>query len=168
MGIEDDSGDDSLGAYFREINEVEPLTAGDERALACRMEEMVCLDEVRNDLAAAEGGQPSGIAIALRLYERVYERCAVAEVLGEMERIDDLSTLQAQAVRQRVDYLADLDLGAALGDRLGLDAGTSQVDRAVFARHAPVRAASVEPACRSHTHSFSNTDQHETGTAKEP
>src|SRR5712691_8071687 len=88
---EDDSGDDPLRTYLREIHEVNLLTADDERMLACRMEEMICLDEVRAELAGAEGGQPSGTAIALRLYERVYERRALAEVLSEMERIDDAS-----------------------------------------------------------------------------
>src|SRR5438132_777260 len=73
---EDDSGDDPLRTYLREIHEVNLLTAADERMLACRMEEMICLDEVRSELAGAEGGQPSGTAIALRLYERVYERRA--------------------------------------------------------------------------------------------
>ena len=79
---EDDSGDDPLRTYLREIHEVNLLTAADERMLACRMEEMICLDEVRAELAGAEGGQPSGTAMAVRLYERFYERSALAEVLG--------------------------------------------------------------------------------------
>src|SRR4051794_41961153 len=65
---EDDSGDDPLRTYLREIHEVNLLTAADERMLACRMEEMICLDEVRAELQGAEGGEPSGTAIALRLY----------------------------------------------------------------------------------------------------
>ena len=71
---EDDSGDDPLRTYLREIHEVNLLTAADERMLACRMEEMICLDEVRAELAGAEGGEPSGTAVAVRLYERFYER----------------------------------------------------------------------------------------------
>src|SRR5919199_491812 len=124
---EDDSGDDPLRTYLREIHEVNLLTAADERMLACRMEEMICLDEIRAELAGAEGGQPSGTAIALRLYERFYERRALAEVLSEMERIEDASDLlQSTAVRQRLDYVPDLDLGGALGGRVGLDASASQ------------------------------------------
>src|SRR5919109_1415886 len=86
--VDDDSGDDPLRTYLREIHEVALLTAADERELACRIEEMICLDEVRAELAGAEGGQPSGTAIAVRLYERFYERRALAEVLAKMERVD--------------------------------------------------------------------------------
>src|SRR5579862_4630975 len=88
---EDDSGDDPLRTYLREIHEVNLLTAADERMLACRMEEMICLDEVRAELAGAEGAQPSGTAIAVRLYERFYERRALTEVLTAIEHIDDVS-----------------------------------------------------------------------------
>src|SRR6266480_3726114 len=84
---EDDGGDDPLRTYLREIHEVNLLTAADERMLACRMEEMICLDEVRAELAGAEGGQPSGTGIAVRLYERFYERRALAEVLSRMEKL---------------------------------------------------------------------------------
>src|ERR687885_1895303 len=90
---EEDSGDDPLRTYLREIHEVNLLTAADERMLACRMEEMICLDEVRAELAGAEGGQPTGVGIALRLYERFYERRALAESLGTMEGIDDAGGL---------------------------------------------------------------------------
>src|SRR3989441_1643095 len=124
---EDDSGDDPLRTYLREIHEVSLLTAADERMLACRMEEMICLDEIRAELAGAEGGQPSGTAVALRLYERFYERRVLAEVLAQMEHIEDLGELlQSTAVRQRLDYVPDLDLGGALGSRVGLDASASQ------------------------------------------
>src|SRR5262249_23271920 len=124
---EDDSGDDPLRTYLREIHEVNLLTAADERMLACRMEEMICLDEIRAELAGAEGGQPSRTAVALRPYERLYERRALAEVLGDMEHVDELSQLlQAPAVRQRLDYVPDLDLGGALGGRIGLDASAAQ------------------------------------------
>src|ERR1700694_1935478 len=61
----DDGGDDPPRTYLREIHEVNLLTAADERMLACRMEEMICLDEVRAELAGAEGGQPSGTGIGL-------------------------------------------------------------------------------------------------------
>src|SRR5215472_14671995 len=124
---EDDSGDDPLRTYLREIHEVNLLTAADERMLACRMEEMICLDEVRAELAGAEGGQPTSTTIAVRLYERFYERRALAQVLSDMEHIEDVSELlQAQPVRQRLDYVPDLDLGGALGGRVGLDASGSQ------------------------------------------
>jgi RNA polymerase primary sigma factor len=125
---EDDSGDDPLRTYLREIHEVNLLTAADERMLACRMEEMICLDEVRAELAGAEGGQPSGTAVAVRLYERFYERRALAEVLSSMENMgEDVSVLlQSPAVRQRLDYVPDLDLGISLGSRVGLDASASQ------------------------------------------
>src|SRR5438445_6158849 len=124
---EDDSGDDPLRTYLRERHEVNLLTAADERMLACRMEEMICLDEIRAELAGAEGGQPSGTAVALRLYERFYERRVLAEVLAQMEHIEDLGELlQSTAVRQRLDYVPDLDLGGALGSRVGLDASASQ------------------------------------------
>src|SRR5712691_5106202 len=124
---EDDSGDDPLRTYLREIHEVNLLTAADERMLACRMEEMICLDEVRAELAGVEGGQPSGTAIAVRLYERFYERRELAEVLSGMERMgDDVSVLlQSPAVRQRLDYVPDLDLGGSLGGRVGLDASAA-------------------------------------------
>ena len=124
---EDDSGDDPLRTYLREIHEVNLLTAADERMLACRMEEMICLDEIRAELAGAEGVQPSGTAIAVRLYERFYERRALVEVLSAMERIADVcDLLEASAVRQRLDYVPDLDLGSALGSRVGLDASAAQ------------------------------------------
>jgi hypothetical protein len=91
------------------------------------MEEMICLDEIRAELAGAEGGQPSGIGMAMRLYERFYERRALCEVLGEMENIEDVSQLlQANAVRQRLDYVPDLDLGGALAGKVGLDASAAQ------------------------------------------
>src|ERR671922_1592667 len=82
---EDDSGDDPLRTYLREIHEVNLLTAADERMLACRMEEMICLDEIRAELAGAEGGQPTGIGMAVRLYERFYERRQLAEGLSDIE-----------------------------------------------------------------------------------
>src|SRR5256714_3111981 len=117
---EDDSGDDPLRTYLREIHEVNLLTAADERMLACRMEEMICLDEIRAELAGAEGGQPTGMGMAVRLYERFYERRALAEVLGDMERIEDVSQLlQAPPVRQRLDFVPDLDLGTALASKVG-------------------------------------------------
>jgi RNA polymerase primary sigma factor len=124
---EEDSGDDPLRTYLREIHEVNLLTAADERMLACRMEEMICLDELQLELTGAEGGQPSAVATALRLYERFYERRQLAEVLGEMEKVDDLSELlQARAVRQRLDYTPDMELGTALAGRAGVDLSTAQ------------------------------------------
>src|ERR671936_2428740 len=90
---EEYSGDDPLRTYPREIHEVNLLTAADERMLACRMEEMICLDELRAELAGAEGAQPSAKAIALRLYERFYDRRVLADTLSQMERIEDLSEL---------------------------------------------------------------------------
>src|ERR687886_40901 len=90
---EDDSGDDPLRTYLREIHEVNLLTAADERMLACRMEEMICLDEIRAELAGAEGAQPSGVAMALRLYERFYDRRQLVEVLAQMEELDDVGVL---------------------------------------------------------------------------
>src|SRR5438309_10717759 len=60
---EDDSGYDPLRTYLREIHEVKPLTAADERMLACRMGEMICIDEVRAQVAGGGGGQPNGTAI---------------------------------------------------------------------------------------------------------
>src|SRR5919201_4489415 len=120
---EEDSGDDPLRTYLREIHEVNLLTAADERMLACRMEEMICLDELHAELAGAEGGQPSAIATAMRLYERFYERRVLADTLSQMERIEDLSELlHVSAVRQRLDYVPDLEVGAALTARTGLDA----------------------------------------------
>src|SRR6266540_7237207 len=125
--VDDDAGDDPLRTYLREIHEVNLLTAAEERELACRMEEMICLDEVRAELAGAEGGLPSGIGVAMRLYERFYERRALTDVLGEMESLEDVSQLlQSHAVRQRLDYVPDLDLGGALGAKVGLDASAAQ------------------------------------------
>src|SRR5437660_10197347 len=66
---EDDSGDDPLRTYLREIHEVNLLTAADERMLDCRMEEMICLDEIRAELTGDDGGQSTGMGIALRLCE---------------------------------------------------------------------------------------------------
>jgi RNA polymerase primary sigma factor len=127
LSDEDDGGDDPLRTYLREIHEVNLLTAADERMLACRMEEMICLDELRAELAGAEGAQPSAKAIALRLYERFYERRVLADTLSQMERIEDLSELlHVSAVRQRLDYVPDLEVGAALTARTGLDASAAQ------------------------------------------
>src|SRR5207253_1525687 len=68
-----------------------------------------------------------GTAIAVRLYERFYERRALVEVLSDMERIEDASALlQAQRVRQRLDYVPDLDLGTTLGTKVSLDAAAAQ------------------------------------------
>src|SRR5205823_12410166 len=66
---EDDSGDDPLRTYLGEIHGVNLLTAADERMLACRLEEMICLDEVRAELVGAEGGQPGVTAMAVRFCE---------------------------------------------------------------------------------------------------
>jgi RNA polymerase primary sigma factor len=122
LADDEDSGDDPLRTYLREIHEVNLLTAADERMLACRMEEMICLDEVRAELGAEGGGPPSAIDLATRLYERVYDRRPLAEVLTELEAMDDLADLlQARNVRQRLDYVPDLELGGALGARLNLD-----------------------------------------------
>jgi RNA polymerase primary sigma factor len=124
---EEDSGDDPLRTYLREIHEVNLLTAADERMLACRMEEMICLDDLHAELAGAEGGHPSAVATALRLYERFYERRVLAQVLGEMDRVEDLSELlQVHAVRQRLDYTPDMELGTALAAHAGVDLSTAQ------------------------------------------
>src|ERR1051326_7234538 len=124
---EDDSGDDPLRTYLREIHEVNLLTAADERMLACRMEEMICLDDVRSELTGAEGADPTGTGIALRLYSRVYERRLLAEILSDMEHLGDASELlQAQAVRQRLDYVPDVELSTALSSRAGSDGRASQ------------------------------------------
>jgi RNA polymerase primary sigma factor len=124
---EDDSGDDPLRTYLREIHEVNLLTAADERMLACRMEEMITLDEVRAELTGAEGVAPSGVATAIRLYERVYERRALAGILSEMENMADLADLlQAHPVRQRLDYVPDVELGSAVASRASLDASAAQ------------------------------------------
>src|SRR3954447_8445684 len=124
---EDDSGDDPLRTYLREIHEVNLLTAADERMLACRMEEMICLDEVRAELQGAEGGEPSGTAIALRLYERFYERRALVEVLCDLEKFSEVSELlQATPVRQRLDYVPDVELVGTIGPRIGADGSAAQ------------------------------------------
>src|SRR5207302_4739005 len=48
-------------------------------------------------------------------------------VLSSMEHIEDVSALlQSSAVRLRLDYVPDLDLGGALGSRVGLDASAAQ------------------------------------------
>src|SRR5438270_9491230 len=78
---EDDTGDDPLRTYLREIHEVSLLTAADERMLACRMEEMIALDDLRA-LAEVQGDEPLGGAeIAVRLYERMYEKAPLASLL---------------------------------------------------------------------------------------
>src|ERR687883_949884 len=123
---EEDSGDDPLRTYLREIHEVNLLTAADERMLACRMEEMICLDELHAELAGAEGAQPSAVATALRLYERFYERRLLAQVLGDMDRIEDLAELlQAHGVRQRLDFTPDMGPGPALARRAGVGLRTA-------------------------------------------
>src|SRR5260370_32427320 len=65
---EDDSGDDPLRTYLREIHEVNLLTAADERILACRMEEMLCIVEERAEVPRAGDGPPHAPAIAVRFY----------------------------------------------------------------------------------------------------
>src|SRR2546421_6010622 len=84
LSEEEDSGDDPLRTYLREIHEVNLLTAADERWLACRMEEMIAIDELRSagTLQPMDGITPD-LAMAVRLYERVHDRWLVAQVLSE-------------------------------------------------------------------------------------
>jgi len=124
---DEDSGDDPLRTYLREIHEVNLLTAADERMLACRMEEMVCLDAVRAEMAGHDGEPASAIDVAARLYERVFERRQLAHLLSEMERIDDVAVmLQAKPVRQRLDYVPDLELGGGLSALTDLELAQAQ------------------------------------------
>ncbi len=128
LSEDEDTGDDPLRTYLREIHEVNLLTAADERMLACRMEEMIALDEVWTDLRAQHDGlPPTGIDTALRLYERIYERHPLAVVLAEMEGITDVAELlQHRRVRQRLDYVPDVELGSALQAAAELDAPHAQ------------------------------------------
>ena len=128
LADEGDGGDDPLRTYLREIHEVNLLTAADERMLACRMEEMVAIEELREELKAQHfGAPPSAVNITTRLYERIYERRALAELLSELDGTKDFSTLvQSSSVRKRLDYVLDTELGDALAMRAGLDASTAQ------------------------------------------
>src|SRR3954470_14048181 len=75
---EDDGGDDPLRTYLREIHEVNLLTAADERMLACRMEEMICLDEIRATFIAEHGIEPTGVDVPTRLYTRIHDKRLLA------------------------------------------------------------------------------------------
>ncbi len=128
LSDEEDAGDDPLRTYLREIHEVNLLTAADERMLACRMEEMLALDEVWAELRAQRDGlPPTGLDTAVWLYERIYERRVLCDVLRRLEGIDDAATLlQAANVRQRLDYVPDLELGSALVAATELDQSHAQ------------------------------------------
>jgi RNA polymerase primary sigma factor len=114
---EEDTGDDPLRTYLREIHEVNLLTAADERMLACRMEEMIALDELRVELGE-DGAEPAAIDVAVRLWERVHERRAVATVLSELESIEDCADLlSTDRIRLRLDYVPDVELAEVVGKR---------------------------------------------------
>ena len=117
---DEDSGDDPLRTYLREIHEVNLLTAADERMLACRMEEMIAIDELRMAMAGAPG--TPALAVSMRLYERIYDRSWLAEILSELSGITDLpALLQDQRVRQRLDYVPDIELGEVVAARAPVD-----------------------------------------------
>ncbi len=125
---EEDAGDDPLRTYLREIHEVNLLTAADERMLACRMEEMIALDEVWHELREAHDGlPPTGLDTAIRLYERVHARRVLAQVLARLEDMDDAALLLQNAnVRNRLDFVPDAELGSAVSAAAGLDNGATQ------------------------------------------
>ncbi|MBI2755233.1 MAG: sigma-70 family RNA polymerase sigma factor [Chloroflexi bacterium] len=111
LAEDEDSGDDPLRTYLREIHEVNLLTAADERMLACRMEEMICLDQIRVDL----GEGTSNIDVAVRLWERTCEQRAILDILAELEAKEDLaSLLTSRSARARLDFVPDPDVSEAL------------------------------------------------------
>src|ERR1700736_1110096 len=71
-----------------------------------------------------------------------------------MEKIEDVAVLlQSSAVRQRLDYVPDLDLGGTLGGRVGLDPSAAQafivrfsIDTRLFAPAVLSLLASEPPA----------------------
>ena len=119
---EDDSGDDPLRTYLREIHEVNLLTAADERMLACRMEEMICLDEVRAELAGRRrrrterhGASPCGCTSAST--SAAPSRKSSASMEQILRRCP--SCCRHTPVRQRLDYVPDVELVGTIGPRIG-------------------------------------------------
>src|SRR5262245_27392591 len=56
---DEDTADDPLRTYLREIHEVDLLTAADERELACRIEERVALYRMQAELTASLCREPT-------------------------------------------------------------------------------------------------------------
>ena len=121
---EDDSGDDPLRTYLREIHEVNLLTAADERMLACRMEEMICLDEIRGGAGPRRRRPPErrwhGLA-PLRALLRSTPACRGAQARWS-------TSTTCRLCCNRLPYASawttrpDLDLGVTLGAKVGVDA----------------------------------------------
>jgi RNA polymerase primary sigma factor len=123
QGEEDEeSSDDPLRTYLREIHEVNLLTARDERYLASRMEEATALGQIVASLRVENGSEPGTLAVLHELLARVRESlellqacsaCCGQAHLGEL--------LTAAEFRQQIDGVLDQALVDALAERLSLD-----------------------------------------------
>jgi RNA polymerase primary sigma factor len=116
---DEESSDDPLRAYLREIHEVHLLTARDERYLASRIEESTALDSLVASLRVETASEPSSLDILHALLFRVRESlvllracssCLEQSHLGELLIADDF--------RKRIDGVLDHDLVGALAERL--------------------------------------------------
>ena len=108
---DDDSADDPLRTYLREIHEVNLLTAADERELACRIEERVSLLRVQGQVREAIGREPSALDVTVGLCTRLAGSSDLIELLAQrFAHLQRAQLLRERAVRLRLDYVPDLEL----------------------------------------------------------
>src|SRR5690349_12780728 len=108
---DDDTADDPLRTYLREIHEVDLLTAADERELACRIEERVALLRMQALVRELLGREPSALDVCVGLCMRVSQACDVMGVLGHhFASLSRGQMLRSRAARLRLDYVPDEEL----------------------------------------------------------
>ena len=120
--LDEDSGDDTLRSYLREIHTVNLLTAKDEKYLASRMEESVAFDRLVEALRCERGYDPSCRDIILELRFRMRESAELAFALAELLGFEHIGAMLADPeVRKRIDGVLDASFVEAIGARLGQD-----------------------------------------------
>jgi RNA polymerase primary sigma factor len=129
---DEDSSDDPLRTYLREIHEVNLLTARDERYLASRMEEATALDQLVDSIRAETGSEPDTFDILRELLAHVQDSL---DLLRECSACCDEPhlgrLLTATTFRQRIDGVLDQSLVGALAERLMFD--SLEVERQLVA-----------------------------------
>ncbi len=130
---EEDSLEDPVRMYLREIGRIPLLTAADERALGRAMEEGNCVLETEEVLTARLLRKPRPAEVLAGLFER-WARLLPTQAAVLREKQITLGSyaelLGDAAFRRAVDGVMDHDLGLAVQEALGL-AEQAEAERAI-------------------------------------
>jgi RNA polymerase primary sigma factor len=122
LDLEEDSPDDPLSTYLREIHTVNLLTARDEQYLASRMEEAVALDEIVEAIRCESGQDPSSRDVVFELRLRIRESLTVISAMARtLDWCNPAAMLSDPGVRKTIDGVLDAPFVDQLADALELE-----------------------------------------------